>query len=120
MSQQQGWGQPQQGFAGGQPPPPAQSNDPSGLAWAALICGAGSWVMLPFVAAVAGVIIGKIELGKIERGESSPAGKTVAQIGYYASIANIVVTLLATIGTCCMLLIIPMFFAGAAAGSSAY
>lgn len=90
------------------------------MAWAALICGAGSWTILPFVAAVAGVIIGKIELGKIERGESPEAGKTVAQIGYYASIANIVVTVIATIGTCCIFLVIPMFFVGAAAGSSAY
>lgn len=87
------------------------------MAVAALICGIGSWVVLPFVAAVAGVIIGKIELGKIDAGESPEAGRTLAQIGYYASIANIVVTLLGAIGACCFAFIIPMIFMGAAAGS---
>lgn len=108
----QGWGQP--------PPQLPQSDQPSGMAWAALICGAGSWFVLPFVAAVAGLIIGKMELGKIERGESPAAGKTIAQVGYYASIANIVVSVLALIGSCCLLFLIPMFFAAGAAGSGGF
>lgn len=87
------------------------------MAVAALICGIGSWVVLPFVAAVAGVIIGKMEMDKIERGESPEAGRSLAQIGYYASIANIVVTLIGSIAACCLLFIIPMVFMGAAAGS---
>lgn len=87
------------------------------MAVAALICGIGSWVVLPFVAAVAGVIIGKMEINKIDAGESPEAGRTLAQIGYYASIANIVVTLLSSIAACCFLFIIPMIFMGAAAGS---
>lgn len=97
----------------------SQQSQPSGMAWAALICGAGSWVILPFVAAVAGVIIGKIELGKIERGESPAEGKQIAQIGYYASIANIIVTVLGTIAACCFAFVIPMFFVGAATAAGA-
>lgn len=86
------------------------------MAVAALICGIGSWVVLPFVAAVAGVIIGKMELGKIDRGESPEAGRTLAQVGYYASIANIVVTLLGSITACCLFFFV---FGGLAAVGSA-
>ncbi len=114
-----GFGSPP-GQGGGALQPQASSSSPSGLAVAALICGIGSWVVLPFVAAVAGVILGKIELGKIERGESPAAGKTFAQVGYYASIANIVLTVLGTIFGCCIAFIIPMVIAGGAAASGGY
>lgn len=114
MSAGGGWGG---GASGGGPPPqqgwqqPPQQTSPSGLAVAALICGIGSWVILPLVAAIAGAIIGKIEIGKIERGESPEAGRTFAQVGYYASLANIVLTVLGLIVSCCIFFVV---FAGAA------
>lgn len=84
----------------------------------ALICGIGSWVVLPFVAAIAGVIVGKMELGKIERGEAPEAGRTFAQIGYWASIANIILSVLALLGTCCFFGLMFMGIAGASAAGA--
>lgn len=115
MSTEGGWGGPQQQ----QPQQLQQQSSPSGMAVAALLCGIGSWVVLPFVAAVAGVILGKLELGKIARGESPAAGKTFAQVGYYASIANIVVTVLGTSALCCLAFITPMILPGAAGAAGA-
>jgi hypothetical protein len=55
------------------------------MAIAALICGIGAWVAGGILLSIPGWIIGKMELNKIARGESPEAGKSFAQIGYWAS-----------------------------------
>ena len=76
------------------PPPPnqygSQAGSASGLAIAALICGILSWVGGSFLAAIPAIICGKIELGKIKRGETSEAGKVFAQIGFWAGLSHVI------------------------------
>jgi hypothetical protein len=76
------------------------------MAIASLVLGVASWFALPLVGAIAGAIIGKIELNKIERGESPEEGETLAQIGFWASIANIVMSVL---GTCLVVALFGFF-----------
>lgn len=84
----------------------SSSDSPSGMAIASLVLGVASWFALPLVGAIAGAIIGKIELNKIERGESPEEGETLAQIGFWASIANIVMSVL---GTCLVVALFGFF-----------
>lgn len=97
-------------------PPPAQSgsgaDQPSQMAWGALIAGILGWSALPLIASFAGVVMGKMELDKIKRGESPAAGKTIAQIGFWLSLVNII---LAFVGTCLVLVVPVLFFGGFAA-----
>lgn len=85
------------------PPRPEQGlpeNKPSQMAWAALFCGVGAWTLLPVAAAIAAVICGHIERGKIQRGESPSAGLTVATVGMllgYVQVAGVVLTVFALI-----------------------
>jgi hypothetical protein len=93
----QGWGQPPQAPGPyGQPPtgfgPQPQQASASGMAVAALVLGIMAWVAGGFIAAIPGMIIGKMELNKINRGESPEAGRSFAMIGYWASLANIIFT----------------------------
>jgi hypothetical protein len=53
----------------------------------------------PFLS-LPGLICGKMELGKIERGESSEAGKQFAQIGMWVSVANFAFFFLIMGGLC--------------------
>lgn len=71
----------------------ASETSASPMAWAALALGVMSWVPLPVVAAIAGAIIGWMELGRIERGESPQGGETIARIGFWLSVANLAVTI---------------------------
>jgi hypothetical protein len=72
------------------------------MATAALILGLISWVVGGIFVAIPGVIIGKMELNKIARGESPEAGKSYAQIGYWASLANIIFFVVIMCGVCAL------------------
>jgi len=96
------------------PPPSAaqgQGQGASNMAIAALVCGIGAWFVLPLVAAIAAIVIGKMEVGKIDRGESSHAGRTFAQIGMWLGVAQIV---LAIVGGCVSMAVLFFFFGGLA------
>lgn len=61
------------------------------MAIAAIVLGAMSWLAgTTLLTSIPGVIVARMELKKIERGESSAGGKTLAQIGFWASLANII------------------------------
>lgn len=76
------------------PPPQTASSGqgPSSAAWITLACGILSWFMLPLIASVVGVFVGRGELKAIKEGRSPQAGETITTVGYYVSIANIVLT----------------------------
>jgi hypothetical protein len=59
------------------------------MAIAALVLGIASWVMCGPVLSIPGAIVGKMEMGKIERGESAAAGATLAKAGFWISVANL-------------------------------
>lgn len=61
------------------PPLPAA---PSGRSIAALVLSVLSFVMCPILS-IPGMIIGKMEVNAISRGESSPAGKGYALAGFW-------------------------------------
>lgn len=96
-------------------PPPsgghAGNQGASNMAVLALVCGIGAWFVLPFIAAIAAIIIGKMEVGKIDRGESSPGGRTFAQIGMWLGLAQIILTV---VGGCVTVAIFVFFFGGLA------
>jgi hypothetical protein len=84
------------------PPPPPQSGNTtvsggsaSTNAIIALVCGILSYIFCPFILGIVAWIMGKGELGKIERGESSEAGRTFAKIGMWLGIVNVILTILA-------------------------
>ena len=79
-----------------QPPRPT-ADKASSLAVMTLLAGIASWTVLPFLGGFLGIVFGLIELGNIKKGQSPEAGKLITQIGFYASIANIVLSIL---GTC--------------------
>jgi uncharacterized membrane protein len=56
-----------------------------------------SWVFCGFIASIPAIFIAKSELSAIERGESSPAGKGMAQAAFWIAIINTVCTCLGTI-----------------------
>ncbi len=100
-----------------QQPPPSQevpqqnyySIDPSrkesnAAVWA-LVLGILSWVTCGIFTAIPAWIIGQNELSAIKRGESSPAGKTTAQVGMWLGISNIILTILAIIFTFLVLIL---------------
>ena len=76
-----------------EPPQYSPQSQTSGLAIATIICGLGSWFALPFFAAVIGAITGWIELSNIQSGRSSESNRTMTQIGFWASILNLVMTI---------------------------
>jgi hypothetical protein len=87
-----------------QPPRPAEEKA-SPLAVMTLLAGIASWTVLPFFGGFLGIIFGLIELGNIKKGQSPEAGKLITTIGFYASIANIGMTIA---GTCAL----AFFFGG--------
>lgn len=86
------------------PPPPQQSFGGSSQGSAstnsimALVFGILSFVLCPFILGITAWIMGKIECGKIQRGESSQAGLTMAKIGMWLGVANVVLCVLCFIG----------------------
>lgn len=82
------------------PPPPPSSGSgytnqgaSSSAIWA-LVLGIASWVLCGIFAAIPAWIIGKKELNAIARGSSSSAGKTMAQIGMWLGIIQVILTIL--------------------------
>lgn len=108
---------------GYQPPsaPPSTSNQTSTLAIVTLLLGILSWTLLPGVAAWGGVITGWIELNNIKKGESAASNKTITQIGFWASVANVGLQFLGGCAAAALFLIygaafLGMLGLGAAAG----
>jgi hypothetical protein len=56
------------------------------MAIASLVLAVVSFMMCGLLTSIPGLIIGKMELGKIERGESPEAGKLLAQIGFWGNV----------------------------------
>jgi hypothetical protein len=53
--------------------------------------------MCPFILGIVAWIMGKGEIGKISRGESSEAGRSMATIGMWLGIVNVILSVLAII-----------------------
>jgi hypothetical protein len=100
-----------------QPPPPSPeaqqqiyynidpSRKESNAAVWALVLGILSWVTCGIFTAIPAWIIGQNELSAIKRGESSPAGKSIAQVGMWLGISNIILTILVIIFTFLVLIL---------------
>jgi hypothetical protein len=88
-----------------------QQQSASGMAIAALILGILSFAGCGPPVALVGLILGKIEMNKIKRGESPVAGETLAKAGFFVSIANLVLYG----GIICIYLVFVVVFAGVAA-----
>jgi len=87
------------------PPPPMGSSgnyqQSSGSAssnaiWT-LVLGIASRVLCGILAAIPAWIIGKKEIAAIEQGRSDPAGKTMAQVGMWLGIIQVILGILALI-----------------------
>ena len=80
------------------PPPPTMGSGNTGSAGTnsiiALVAGILSWFMCPFILGIVAWIMGKGEINKIDRGESAEAGRTMAKIGMWLGIVNIIVCVL--------------------------
>lgn len=95
-----------------QPPRAGSAEQPSAMAWVTLGLGISAWFLLPLIAALLGAVLGWVELKKIEAGESAQAGKTITQVGFWLSVANIALSVL---GTCAAIAIFVVFYGGIAA-----
>lgn len=83
------------------PPPPVtnygnQGKASSNAIWA-LVLGILSWVLCGLFAAIPAWIIGKKEINLINSGQSDPSGKTLAQIGMWLGIIQVILSILALI-----------------------
>jgi hypothetical protein len=83
------------------PPPPTSGGMNTGSggsagtnAIIALVAGILSYVFCPFILGIVAWIMGKGELGKIDRGESPEAGRTLAKIGMWLGIVNVALSIL--------------------------
>lgn len=89
------------------PPPPSYSGSQYGgqpqdkassqAVWA-LVLGILSWVLCGLFAAIPAWIIGKKEVNAINAGQSSAAGKSMAQVGMWLGIVQTILGILAIIG----------------------
>jgi len=77
---------------GGVPPP---ANTQSGRALASLICGILSLICFGFMAGIPAIILGKMELNAIDRGESPESNRNLAKIGFILGIVGTTLTCLA-------------------------
>jgi len=75
-------------------PAPIAADKASNLAVMTLLAGIASWTVFPFLGGFLGIIFGMIELGNIKKGQSPEAGKLITTIGFYASIANVGLTVI--------------------------
>lgn len=85
------------------PPPPPMGGSPvssgkasSNAIWA-LVLGILSWVACGIFSAIPAWIIGKKEVNAINAGQSDPAGKTMAQVGMWLGIIQVILGILALI-----------------------
>lgn len=91
---------PQPGFGGTPPPPPpgAQSDKASSRAIWALILGIAAWVLgCGILTGIPAWIMGKKEVREIDEGRAPMAGRTMANIGMWLGIINVVLSILAGI-----------------------
>ncbi|HEY3252127.1 MAG TPA: DUF4190 domain-containing protein [Ignavibacteria bacterium] len=92
------------------PPPPSMSTPPtppvsgtgssgsaSTNAIIVLVMGILSYVLCGVIGGIIAWIMGKGELNKIDRGESPEAGRTMAKIGMWLGIINVILTVIAGI-----------------------
>ncbi|MEM9189889.1 MAG: DUF4190 domain-containing protein [Myxococcota bacterium] len=99
MQNPQGYHPPPQGF-GGPPAPQSPSMEP--LALVSLILGIMSWIVAPVLLSIPGVILAKMAMNKIERGEAPVESKSYAQIGFWLSMSNIILWCIGMIAVCCL------------------
>lgn len=84
------------------PPPPSyggsqytpQDKASTSAIWA-LVLGIASWVVCGILSAIPAWIIGKKELNAIAAGQSSQAGKSMAQVGMWLGIIQVILGILA-------------------------
>jgi hypothetical protein len=86
------------------PPPPSpqggfqmQQDKASSAAVWALVLGIASWVLCGIIAAIPAWIVGRKELNKINSGQSSQAGKSIATVGMWLGIVQTILGILAII-----------------------
>ncbi len=77
-----------------EPPRQKRGNGPSALAWATVITGVGSWIVLPLAGAVVALICGLIERRKIAEGTSAPEGQSLVTIGLVCAAVQLSIVLL--------------------------
>lgn len=75
----------------------SQSDRPGQMAYVALVASLLGCSCFPCFGSIVGVVVGKMELDKISRGESPPAGATLAKIGIGIGIGGILLGLLCTV-----------------------
>ena len=99
------------------PPPPSQGAGTSGSASTnaiiALVMGILSYVLCGIIGGIIAWVMGKGELNKIDRGESPEAGRTMAKIGMWLGIINVILTIIA-----CIFLLIYFVFLAAVIGTN--
>jgi hypothetical protein len=88
------------------PPPPPSYNSPpqmgsqggaSSNSIIALVCGILSYIFCPVVLGIVAWVMGKKELAAIDRGESPEAGRTLAKIGMWLGIVNVILSVIGII-----------------------
>lgn len=82
------------------PAPTPPSSSPSVLAAVALGLGIACWLIFGLTASIPGVIVAKIELRRIDRGESPAAGRSFARAGFWLCLVNVVVVTLVLAALC--------------------
>ncbi len=89
-------GSPQYGFT---PTPPAgnQGGSASSNAIIALVLGILSYIMCPVILAIGAWIMGNNELKAIDSGQSPEAGRSLANIGKWLGIVNIILSVIGLI-----------------------
>ncbi|MFC2093763.1 hypothetical protein ACFLSV_07670, partial [Bacteroidota bacterium] len=86
------------------PPPPPTGGSPTETKEGAstnsiitLILGILSWIACGIIAAIPAWIMGKKEITAIDAGQSSQAGRTMANIGMWLGIIQVILTIVALI-----------------------
>jgi len=90
---------PSSGFSPPPPPPPntGQEGSASTNAILALVLGILSYLMCPIILAIAAWIMGKNELKAIDNKQSPEAGRSLAKIGMWLGIINIILSIIGII-----------------------
>lgn len=83
-----GFGPPPGGYG---PPPGGSSSSTSGLALAAIILAAMSFISCGPFTALPALIMAKMELGKISRGESPSSNEAISKVAFWLSAANLAI-----------------------------
>lgn len=81
----------------GAPVEAAAQGPASTLAIASLVCGILSFILCGCISGIPALIMGKMELNKIDAGTSSRAGRGLAYAGFIMGIINTVLTVLGAV-----------------------